>query len=99
MLNIWYRALTQDYLDLSLRPTSGITARIIERPGIWMPQAEIDALLSDLRRVARTTLAGGELNYGILTGNRDRLAKSVVTILHDRATKAPVAFNALAVMD
>jgi len=99
MLSVWYKALTQNYLDLNLRPTSGVTARIVERPGLWMPQQEIDALLGDLRRIARTTLPDGDLNYGILTGDRDRLAKSIVTILHDRKTGAPVAFNALAVMD
>lgn len=99
MLGVWYKALTQDYLDLGLRPTSGLTARIVERPGLWMPQCEIDALLGDLRRIARATLPDGELSYGILTGDQERLSKSIVTILHDRATKAPVAFNALAVMD
>ncbi|MFM9943284.1 MAG: hypothetical protein ACKVP7_27785 [Hyphomicrobiaceae bacterium] len=99
MLDVWYKALTQTYLDLTLRPTSHVTARIVERPGLWMSQPEIDALLGDLRQIARTTLPDGELDYGILTGDRDRLAKSIVTILHDRRTRAPVAFNALAVMD
>lgn len=99
MLCIWYKAVTQDYLDLSLRPTSDLTARIVEKPGLWMSQSEIDTLLGDLRRIARATLPDGELNYGILTGDRDRLAKSIVTILHDRKTKVPVAFNALAIMD
>lgn len=99
MLSVWYKALTQDYLDLNLRPTSDVTARIVERPGLWMSQQEVDALLGDLRQIARTTLPDGDLNYGILTGDRDRLDKTIVTILHDRKTQSPVAFNALAIMD
>lgn len=99
MLNVWYKALTQDYLDVSLKPTAHVTARIVEKPGLWMSQHEIEILLSDLRSIARSTLPEGDLNYGILTGEHDRLTKSIVTILHDRKTKAPVAFNALAAMD
>lgn len=99
MLRVWYKALTQDYLDLRLRPTAEITARIIERPGLWMSADDRDRLLADLRTIARRTVTDGDLDYGILTGRKDRLDKSIVTILHDRKTGAPVAFNALAVMD
>lgn len=99
MLGIWFKALTQEYLDVSLRPVAGITARIVQKPGLWMHRDEIDRLLADMRQIARMTLPEGDLNYGILTGDADRLAKSIVTILHDRQTGQPVAFNALAAMD
>jgi hypothetical protein len=99
LLRLWYDALTQDYLDLTVRASSAAGARIIERPGKWMPEQEIARLLADLRKVARRTLPSGELDYGILTGDRDRLERSVVTLLYDRASKEPVAFNALAIMD
>ena len=99
MLQVWYKALTQDYLDLTMRTGSGVSARIIERPGMWMPEPDIAQLLDDLRTVARRTLPEGNLDYGILTGDSDRLKHSVVTVLYDRTSNEPVAFNALAAMD
>jgi hypothetical protein len=99
LLRVWYKALTQNYLDLTMRTGSAVSARIIERPGMWMPEQDIAQLLADLWAVARRTLPEGELGYGILTGERGRLERSVVTVLYDRASKQPVAFNALAVMD
>lgn len=56
-------------------------------------------MLGDLRAIARRTVTDGDLDYGILTGNQDRLENSIVTFLHDRKTGAPIAFDALAVMD
>jgi hypothetical protein len=99
MLQIWYKALTQNYLDLTLRVSADVTSRIVERPGRWMPDPEIAKLLTDLRSVARRTLSKGDLEYGILTGTPDRIEKSIVTILYDRKSGTPIAFNALAVMD
>jgi hypothetical protein len=88
VLRLWYEAFTQDYLNLTMRASSAVTARIVERPGKWMPEQEIGQLLADLRQVAQRTLPSGNLDYGILTGD-----------LYDRASKQPVAFNALAIMD
>lgn len=99
VLRVWYKALTQDHLDVTMRTGSSMIARIIERPGVWMSEPDIDRLLADVRAVARTTLPDGELEYGILTGDHGHLEKSIVTVLYDRTTKAPVAFNALAVLD
>ncbi|MEZ5854680.1 MAG: hypothetical protein R3D67_08000 [Hyphomicrobiaceae bacterium] len=99
MIGVWYKALTQDYLDLSLRPTGEVMARIVEKPGLWMTSEEIGKLLADFRAIARSTLSQGDLDYGVLTGETDRLSKSIITILYDRKTHVPIAFNALAVMD
>jgi hypothetical protein len=99
VLRIWYKALTQSYLDLTLRINAEVTSRIVERPGRWMPDPEIGKLLTELRSVAQRTLSMGDLEYGILTGTPDRLEKSIVTILYDRKSGNPIAFNALAVMD
>lgn len=99
MFKVVYKALTQDLLDLRLRTGSNVSTRIIERPGAWMSDDELQALLVDLRNVAKRTLPDGDLTYGVLSGDRGRLSNSIVTILYDRTTNAPVAFNALAVMD
>ena len=98
MLAIWWKALTQPYLDLTLRVGSDVTSRIVERPGSWMSGPELAGLVADLRAVARRTLNDADLGYGILTGTPDRVEKSVVTILYDRKN-TPIAFNALAIMD
>lgn len=99
MLGILYKTLTQRFLDLSLRTGADINTRLIERPGQWMSDAELQALLQDLHFVAKRTLPDGSLEYGVLSGDRSRLAASIVTLLYDRKTKVPVAFNALAAME
>jgi hypothetical protein len=99
VLQVWYKALTQRYLDVTVRTGTWVIARIVERPGVWMAEPDIDRLLADVRAVAGATLPEDQLGYGILTGDYGRLEKSIVTVLYDRTTKAPVAFNALAVLD
>jgi hypothetical protein len=63
-----------------------------------MSEHEIARLLADARRVAQRTLPEGTLDYGILTGERDRLDRSVVTVLFGQGGQA-VAFNAMTIMD
>ena len=99
MLRVWYKALTQDYLDLTMRTGSSVVARIVERPGAWMSEPDINQLVADVRAVARSTLPEGQLEYGILTGDRQRLERSIVTVLYNKTTNKPMAFNALAAMD
>lgn len=49
----------------------------------------------DLQHVARTSLSAEDLNYGVFSGERERLAASTITIVRDKASNAPIAFNAL----
>ena len=98
MLSLVYKTLTQDFLDLGLRTGGSIFTRIIERPGKWMSEAELQALLKDIRSVAGKTLPDGDLTYGVLSDDRSRFAQSIVTVLYDLKTNEPVAFNALAAM-
>jgi hypothetical protein len=99
VLRVWYKASTQDYLDLTMRTAPSVVARIVERPGAWMSEPDINKLVADVRAVARSTLPEGQLEYGILTGDRRRLERSIVTVLYDKSTNKPLAFNALAAMD
>ncbi|MBX3566739.1 MAG: hypothetical protein KF914_01690 [Rhizobiaceae bacterium] len=96
---MWIKALTQDFLALELNVAPGIRARIVERPGIWMSETEAAALVADIRAVAERTVPGEPLDYGVMTGSRERLSNSILTILYERDSGRPVAFNALAVMD
>ena len=86
------------YLKLSMRIGRGLRLRIVERPGLCLDAAGQAALLADMAHVARSALPAGQLGYGVLSGDADRLRHAVVTIIQDRASGAPVAFNALSVM-
>jgi len=93
---LWLRALGQDYLDLTLNASPGIRTRVVDRPGLWMAPDDLSSLLKDVRKVARATMPEGDLSYGVLGGDPERLRASVITVLYDRQSGAPVAFNALA---
>ena len=99
MLGVWFRALTQDYLHVELGVAPNISARIIERPGLWMDAEAVARIVEDLRAVARATVPGETLDYGVLTGSPERLEHAILTVLYDTTTQKPVAFNALSVMD
>ena len=71
--------------------------RVVERPGLWMSAEQTAALLADLRAVVRQGI-GTDLEYGVLTGDLQRLRQAIITILYDKASGRPVAFNALSVM-
>lgn len=99
MLLAWARALSQEYLSTELRVAPGIRARIVARPGLWMERSQCDRLVSDMQSIATRTLADQPLDYGVLTGARDRLDNSILTILYEESSGEPVAFNALSIMD
>lgn len=98
MIGTALRSLGRRYLDVTMRSGAGLTVRIVERPGLWMAQADLDALCADLRIVASKTLAAGSLTYGVFSGDRSRLEATIITLVR-RADGTPVAFNALAVME
>lgn len=93
------RAAGRFYLDMNLATSGQVRTRIIECPGMWMAPGVLAALVVDLRRVVRQSLPSESLNYGVLSGSKERLDSAVITILYDRVSGAPVAFNALSVMD
>jgi hypothetical protein len=72
--------------------------RVLERPGLWMSQTELEQLVEDLRAVV-STLNIPDLEYGIVTGKKEALDKAVITLIYEGKTKRPIAFNALSIMD
>ena len=94
-----FRAFGRADIDLALRTHPGLVTRIVERPGLSLPPGELDELLMQLRTVAGKTLPAGSLAYGLFSGECERLARAVVTLVSDEATGEPIAFNALSVMD
>jgi hypothetical protein len=95
----WLKALSQPTIDLTLRTQAGQRTRIVESPGLSLPQAELDVLVLQLRTVAAKTLPQESLSYGIFSGEPARLSRAVVTLISEEDTGRPIAFNALSVMD
>lgn len=93
------RALRQPYLDAQFRTNDGSLTRMIERPGRWMSQRSLSELANDLRKIAAKTLPDGQLDYGVLSADRQCLENSIITVVYREADEQPIAFNALAVMD
>jgi hypothetical protein len=94
----WLKALSQPSIDLTLRTHAGLSTRIVESPGLSLSEAELEALVAQLRIVAAKTLPEESLTYGIFSGERERLSRAVVTLISEEATGRPIAFNALSVM-
>ncbi|MEM7480389.1 MAG: hypothetical protein AAF481_04390 [Acidobacteriota bacterium] len=92
------RSLVGQYLDVQLNTGAGVRTRIVERPSRSLEAKECARLVADLRTVARSVLSDGELTYGVLTGDPERLSRLVVTVLYDRDSGQPIAFNALAIL-
>ncbi len=73
--------------------------RIVERPGVSLAPDALQSLRQDIRDVAARTLADGDLQYGVLSGDPERLASAVITVIYDRQSGRPVAFNALSLLE
>lgn len=86
------------YIDASFERRGKVRVRIVERPGLWMGEEEQRALVADLRQVV-TRLGKGDLDYGVVSGDPERLRNSVITLLYAIGEERPFAFNALPVLD
>jgi hypothetical protein len=95
----WLKALSQPNIDLTLRTHAGLRTRIVEQPGLSLPQGELDALVSQLRTVAAKTLPPDKLAYGIFSGAPEPLSRAIITLISEEESGRPIAFNALSVMD
>lgn len=98
MAGSWLSIFWQKHLDLSIRAGEGYLARIIERPGLWMPDVEADRLISDLCTVAKAASPLGMPAYGLFSGTRESLDTTVITLVYRTGDDAPVAFNAMPVI-
>lgn len=97
MIGTILKTFGRKYMDVSLRTGSGYVVRILERPGLWMDEDALGLLSADLRAIAGRTLETGSLNYGVFSGERERMEAVIITLV-TRHDGTPVAFNALAVM-
>lgn len=96
MLNIF--KIKKQYLNLELNSSKGHITKVLEFPGLWMSSDELQKLVEDLRYVV-STVKIDSLEYGIVKGSKESLDHAVITIIYDKKTKRPFAFNALTVMN
>ena len=89
--------LRRPYLNETVGMRSGGLIRVIERPGLWMERTALARIVSDLQSVVAAAVPAGELNYGAPSGNKERLANSIITLVYDDRGN-PAGFNALAVL-
>lgn len=91
--------MTRRWMDIRLPAGQQRRIRIVERPGLWMEPADLEALRQSLRTVASRTLSGSDLEYGIFSDDPARLENTIITMVSDARTGAPIAFNALPVIE
>jgi hypothetical protein len=95
---IRFRKLSRRYLDLELSTADDVAVRIVERPGLWMPAGEVTKMVEELRSIVVAVLDGRSLDYGVFTGDKHALDRAVVTLVYRRASRRPIAFNALSLL-
>lgn len=76
----------------------GIVVHIYERPGRWMTDERLSDLVNNMRALVRLSIKDESLDYGALTGERSILENVLVTIIFDKKTNRPLAFNSLTYM-
>lgn len=86
------------HIDLRIRNDPSVDVRIVERPGLCLDSRGCDALVADLRVVVARCLDGASLDYGVFTGAKERLDRSVITVIYRKGTDEPVAFSAMAIL-
>jgi hypothetical protein len=89
--------LSKKYLDYKFSPSKAVSCRIVERPGLWMDDCELQIFIAGIKEIARSSTKG-ELNYGVLGGRREHLDNVVITMLWDKSSGTPIAFNCLSYM-
>lgn len=90
--------LRKPYLNVHFSSDQRTYTRVIERPAKWMAPDQLSKLTLDLRRVVQS-LNIGNLDYGILAGSQSALENCVVTVIYDKKSELPIAFNAMTLMD
>lgn len=86
-------------LDTTLGAGRGLRSRIVERPALALPADELAGLIEDVRSVARSVLGDRDLTYGVFSGDAETLSRTVLTIVYEKRSGRPIAFNALALLD
>ena len=93
------RAERKRYLSRRLPLGRHVSGWVIERPGRHLAPDALAMLQEDLKTIAEKTLPGECLDYGVFQDGNDALSRSLVTILYDRKSRKPVAFNSMPILE
>lgn len=85
------------HLDMVLR-VQGTRVRVIERPGLWMPGAELAALRDGMHELVQRSI-GARLDYGFVGGEPGSAERAVITTIVEPESGDVIAFNVLSFMD
>ena len=85
-------------LDLEFSTSCGVNVRILERPGLWMPAEEQQAVVRGLRAVARRGAGGNDLAYGVLSAKPARMDNAVITVLSEATSGDVFGFSAMSLL-
>lgn len=99
MFSNWYKLMKQRYIDIKLNTSNDVETRIIERPGLWIGEDELAKIRNDLTTIAKASLPKKKLNYGVFSKAGNALDNSIITIVYEKETNKPIAFNALVLID
>lgn len=92
---MWKTRRRKGWVDLRVPFGGEHRLRIIERPGLALEDAQLGRLVADLRAVADRCVPEGQLRYGVLSGDRERLANAILAVAYRRDTGEAVGFSAM----
>ena len=79
----------------SLRLPGNLRVLIAERPGLWMSENDLEAWASPCREIARQSLEGAELDYGVFRSKGSFWSEAIITLIEDSKTGQALAFNVM----
>ncbi len=88
-----------NYLNIKLPLGRGLKGWVIERPGRHLPGSELTKLRNLLIEVGTKCLPSEPLDYGVFSDDMGAFDRSIITLLIDKKTSLPVAFNSMPVLD
>ncbi len=98
MFHLW-QAITGATLSVSFNASREYRVGIVERPGATLPRDKLAALQQQCETVVRACLSGELLDYGLFADDGAAWERSVITLVTRTADGAPVAFNAMPLLD
>ena len=93
------KALGSERLATSFNAGAGHRVQIFDRPGESLSTSELNFLQQQCRAVARASLGGVDLDYGLFAPDTAAWSRSIITLVTRRSDGMPVAFNAMPLLE
>ena len=85
----------QRHMFCSIQLPGNLRVLIAERPGLWMAEADLEEWARPCREIARASLDGDDLDYGVFKSSGTFWSESIITLIEDRKTGEALAFNVM----